>query len=52
MKYLIPLSLNLKKIFSSKQKNQKTLEQKRKKPNCWLKSKRFLDEPCDMKSKV
>ena len=52
MKYLVPLLLNLKKIFSSKKKNQKTLKQKRKKPNYWPKSKSFLDEPCTMESKV
>ena len=52
VKYLIPLLLNLKKIFSSKKKNLKTLKQKRKKPNCWSKSKRFLEETCNMESKV
>ena len=52
VKCLIPLLLNLKKIFSSKKENQKTLKQKRMKPNCWSKSKRFLEEPCHMESKV
>ena len=42
--YLIPLLLYLKKISTSKKKNLKTLKQKRKKPNCWLKSKRFLEK--------
>ena len=52
VKYLIPLLLNLKKIFSSKKKNQKTLKQKRKKPNCWSKLKRFLEETCNLESKA
>ena len=30
VKYLMPLLLNLKKIFSSKKKNQKTSKQKKK----------------------
>ena len=52
-KYLIPLLLNLKKMFSSKKKSQKILKQKkRKKPNWWSKSKRLLKKPCNMKSKV
>ena len=32
-KYLIPLLLNLKKMFSSKKKKLETLKQKRKRPN-------------------
>ena len=35
-----------------KEKNMKTLKQKRKKPSWWSKSKRFLEEPCNMESKV
>ena len=52
MKYLIPLWLNLKKMFSSKKKNQKTLKQKRKKPNSQSKLKSFLEKPCNIESKV
>ena len=35
-----------------KKKNQKTLKQKRKKPNWWPKLKRFLEKTCNMESKV
>ena len=35
-----------------RQKNQKTLKQKRKKPNRWSKSKRFLEKLCNMESNV
>ena len=41
-----------KENIQFKEKNQKTLKQKRKKSNCWSKSKRFLEEPCNMESKV
>ena len=42
----------LKENIQFKEKNQKSLKQKRKKPNWWSKSKRFLDELCNMESKV
>ena len=31
-----------------KEKNQKTLRQKRKKSNWWSRSKRFLEKPCNI----
>ena len=52
VKYLIPLLLNSKKMFSSKKKKKKTLKQKRNKPNWSSKSNRFLEKPCIMVSKV
>ena len=51
-KYFIPLLLNLNKIFSPTKKSQKTLKEERKKPNCWQKSKRFLEKHCNMELKV
>ena len=51
MKYLIPLLLNSKKMFTSKKKKQESLKQKRKKPKCWSKSKRFLEKSCNMESR-
>ena len=44
VKYLIPLLLNLNKMFSFKKKS--------KKPTWWTESKRLLEKPCNMKSKV
>ena len=44
---------NLTEMFNSKKKkNQKTLKQKRKKPNWWPKLKDFLEKMCNMESKV
>ena len=37
---------------SSEKKNQKSLKQKREKPNWWSNSKGFLEKPCNMGLKV
>ena len=44
--------VKFKENIQFKEKNQKTLKQKRKKPNCCSKFKRFLEEPCNMESKA
>ena len=55
VKYLIPLLLNLQKVWkmlNSKKNNQNNLKQNRKNPNWWRKSKSFHEKPCNMESKV
>ena len=47
-----PIITEFEENIQFKEKNKQSLKQKRKKPNCWSKSKRFLEEPCNMESKV